>query len=308
MSKLSTTVDEQIAILRERGMKISNEKKAREHLLDIGYYRLGFYWFPFEETFPSKKNRTHKFKEGTQFDWAVKLYYFDFDLRNLLLRYISRVEVNFRTSVVYHVSTAYKNIPAWYVNNRAVKSKFIKSDEYCRQISRVNNNEAPLIEHMRTHTGDRNAPAWKLIEYLTFGTLLSLYDNLTNESLRTKIAGLYGYKSSRVFSNHMATIKRLRNLCAHSNVMFDTALPKAIATKCAINGIYQNKTSLMGAILVLHNMLRTISSNRACEMLDKLKTILEGIQDDSVLSVIRDNSGINFDAIKNISDNCKCQK
>ena len=270
MSKLSTTVDEQIAILRERGMEMSNEEKAREHLLDIGYYRLVFYWFPFEETFPSKKNRTHKFKEGSQFDWAVELYYFDFDLRNLLLRYISRVEVNFRTSVIYH---------------------------------RASINESPLIEHLSKHKGDRYAPAWKLIEYLTFGTLLSLYDNLTNESLKTKIAKLYGYKSSSVFSNHMATIKRLRNLCAHSNVMFDTALPKAISTRCAIKGINQNKTSLMGAILVLHNMLGAISSNRACEMLDKLGEILEGIKDESVLSVIRDNSGIYFDTIKTTSEN-----
>lgn len=303
MSKLSTTVDEQIAILRERGMEMSNEEKAREHLLDIGYYRLVFYWFPFEETFPSKKNRTHKFKEGSQFDWAVELYYFDFDLRNLLLRYISRVEVNFRTSVIYHVSNEYKNDPVWYVNHRVVKPKFVRSKEYAAQIYRASINESPLIEHLSKHKGDRYAPAWKLIEYLTFGTLLSLYDNLTNESLKTKIAKLYGYKSSSVFSNHMATIKRLRNLCAHSNVMFDTALPKAISTRCAIKGINQNKTSLMGAILVLHNMLGAISSNRACEMLDKLGEILEGIKDESVLSVIRDNSGIYFDTIKTTSEN-----
>ena len=44
-------------------------------------------------------NRTHQFSSGANFDWAIKLYYFDFDLRNILLRYISRIEVNFRTSV-----------------------------------------------------------------------------------------------------------------------------------------------------------------------------------------------------------------
>ena len=46
-----------------------------------------------------KNNRTHQFSSGANFDWAIKLYYFDFDLRNILLRYISRIEVNFRTSV-----------------------------------------------------------------------------------------------------------------------------------------------------------------------------------------------------------------
>ncbi|WP_420537230.1 hypothetical protein [Hoylesella shahii] len=59
--KLATTIDEQIKKLRERYMDISDEKKAKENLLDIGYYRLGFYWFPFEKSYPRKSNRTHKF-------------------------------------------------------------------------------------------------------------------------------------------------------------------------------------------------------------------------------------------------------
>jgi abortive infection bacteriophage resistance protein len=49
-------------------------------LLDIGYYRLGFYWHPFEI------NASHQFQEGTLFSNAVTLYYLDVDLRNLLLK------------------------------------------------------------------------------------------------------------------------------------------------------------------------------------------------------------------------------
>lgn len=39
--KKATTIDEQIAILRKRGMIISDKEKAKETLLDIGYFRLG---------------------------------------------------------------------------------------------------------------------------------------------------------------------------------------------------------------------------------------------------------------------------
>lgn len=81
--KRATTVEEQIKKLRLRGMIIENEKKAKETLLDIGYFRLGFYWFPFEKTYPRKTERNHMFKENTYLEDAVKLYYFDFDLRNL---------------------------------------------------------------------------------------------------------------------------------------------------------------------------------------------------------------------------------
>ena len=83
MGNIAKTVDEQISLLQSRGMIIDNIEKAKEVLLDVGYYRLGFYWFPFEKSFPQKHHRVHKFKEKTDFDDAVKLYYFDFNLRNI---------------------------------------------------------------------------------------------------------------------------------------------------------------------------------------------------------------------------------
>ena len=47
MAEVATTIDEQIKLLKDRGMNIEDEVKARENLMDIGYFRLGFYWFPF---------------------------------------------------------------------------------------------------------------------------------------------------------------------------------------------------------------------------------------------------------------------
>lgn len=114
-NKKATTVDEQIEKLKSRGMTITDENKAKEVLLDVGYYRLGYYWFPFEKTYPRKENRSHEFKNGTCFEYALKLYYFDFDLRNIFLRYISRIEINFRTRVIYLVSNKYKDNPYWYL-------------------------------------------------------------------------------------------------------------------------------------------------------------------------------------------------
>ena len=42
--------------------------------------------------YPEKHHRTHQFKDGTDFDSAVKLYYFDFNLRNILLKPLSRID------------------------------------------------------------------------------------------------------------------------------------------------------------------------------------------------------------------------
>lgn len=71
MTKPATTIDEQLGLLKTRGLAIQDEDKAREILLDIGYYRLGFYLFPFEKSYPQLRNRTHEYIDGATFEDAV---------------------------------------------------------------------------------------------------------------------------------------------------------------------------------------------------------------------------------------------
>ena len=91
--KYATTIEEQIQKLKDRGLGIEDEEKAKEVLLDIGYYRFGSYLFPYEITYPSKEERTHKLKASTHFEDALDLYYFDSDLRMLLLPICSGTRV-----------------------------------------------------------------------------------------------------------------------------------------------------------------------------------------------------------------------
>ena len=68
-NKRATTHEEQIAILRRHGVEISDEAKAREYLADIGYYRLGFYLYPFEKTYPRlDSGRSHNVILGTRIE------------------------------------------------------------------------------------------------------------------------------------------------------------------------------------------------------------------------------------------------
>ena len=110
-NKRATTYEEQITILRRHGVVISDEAKAREYLADIGYYRLGFYLYPFEKTYPRlDSGRSHNVILGTRIEDAVALYYFDLDLRNILHKYLSRIEVAIRTVFIYELSTKYSGL------------------------------------------------------------------------------------------------------------------------------------------------------------------------------------------------------
>ncbi|TDT40206.1 Abi-like protein [Halospina denitrificans] len=72
------TYDEQIEILRRRGMIIPNPDRACHYLQHMNYYRLTAYWLPFEADHAS-----HRFQPGTRFEDALNLYIFDRELRLL---------------------------------------------------------------------------------------------------------------------------------------------------------------------------------------------------------------------------------
>lgn len=73
-TKQATTYDEQIRILRNRNVVISDEAKAKEYLADIGYYRLGFYIYPFEKTYPLLDfRRNHIVCPGTKIEDFITL-------------------------------------------------------------------------------------------------------------------------------------------------------------------------------------------------------------------------------------------
>ena len=200
MEKLATDVEEQIALLESRGMTISDKEKAKECLLDIGYFRLGFYWFPFEKTYPRKANRTHEFKEGTSFDYAIRLYYFDYDLRNILLKYISRVEINFRTKLIYHASNRYKQEPFWYHDSKYVNKAFLEDDVMAKAMKDASKEDV-IIHDMKTHK--RNvSPAWKAMEFFSFGATISsgILSNKAFTSLRISCT-LFCDTCPRMYSN-----------------------------------------------------------------------------------------------------------
>lgn len=273
MGRTAITLDEQIALLRSRNMVISDVEKAKEILFDVGYFRMGFYWFPFEVTYPQKHHRTHKFIDGTDFNSAVKLYYFDFNLRNILLKALSRIEIAFRTKVAYLVSNEYRNSPTWFVDTTVVSNNQARSFE--SKVYRQLLEKTPLIAlHHRHHINDKFAPAWKTLEFMTLGEVVHLYKSLKDEDLKEKIANEFGIKKIPTFESYMNLIKDLRNTCAHGNVLYDFTPDYSIRKGPAMKkGIGENQ-NLNGALRVVIYMLGQVSTNRAKELLEEIDSLI----------------------------------
>ena len=89
------TTEQQIEILKERGLHIDDIKQAIDVLDTISYFRLAGYWKHFEID-----HFTHQFRAGSCFSDIVKLYSFDKELRALLFTAIQTIEVSVRTKIM----------------------------------------------------------------------------------------------------------------------------------------------------------------------------------------------------------------
>ena len=73
----------------------------------------------------------HNLKKTLNFRIFVCLYYLDVDLRNILSKCINRIEISFRTKVIYYVSNKYRDSPTWFIDGNVLNSNFIKDiDKY----------------------------------------------------------------------------------------------------------------------------------------------------------------------------------
>lgn len=269
--KTATTIDEQIAKLRKRGMAISDEKKAREILSDIGYYRLGFYWFPYEKGYPNKRKRDHRFISGAKFEDAVALYYFDNDLRNILAPYLHRIEVSFRTSIIYTVSNHYKKNPTWFADPKIVESGFLA--DLPRFYSDIRKNEA-IKHHHQKYINDIYAPAWKTLEYMTFGNMLYLFENIKDDSVKAAIQARFKVSNLEAFISQMRTIRTIRNVCAHGHNLFDLKFHTPIKVG-ELKGLSpMQRSTISGGLIVIASILKSISENRSKELVAKINELL----------------------------------
>lgn len=293
ITKQATTFQEQILMLESRGVIIKDKAKAEEILSDIGYYRLGFYLFPFERTYPELgKKRCHEVNCGTTIEDAVALYYYDFDLRNILNKYLSRIEVAIRTTMIYELSNKYKSNPTWFVDDSVVTDSFIAS--FDKEVYHSIAKKAVIKRHKKKNPTHKYAPAWKTLEFMMFGNLTTLYKNLLLVDDQRLISKHFGVNKVSVFSNYIESIREVRNTCAHGNVLYD--FNTYIPVKKGPAGVFEAPKSsrLVASLGVVRFFLSTISSNRLKDMDNELMSATNRLYSKcpSLQSLIESKTGI----------------
>lgn len=277
MGKIATAVTEQIQILKDRGMEFDCEdSKLKEHLLDIGYYRLGFYWRPFEI------DKEHNFAEGTKFTNVIQLYYLDVDLRNILNKYLTRLEVNFRTKLVYYVSNKYKESPTWFADESVVKKDFITNLSKVYD-SKFKTSNKTIKNHHKKYINHIHAPAWKTLEFFTFGTNLNLYRNLKDSEIQKRVSKSFKIENPVKFQNIIGAMLQLRNACAHGDVLYDFNVPRGMPNIADFKFSSSDRQSISACIKVLKFLIYSISENRQKDLENELNSLFEKCHNNEVI-------------------------
>jgi abortive infection bacteriophage resistance protein len=289
MADIVKSIEDQIKKLRKRGMNLDLEDdKVKEILLDIGYYRLGFYWHPFEV------DSNHNFAQGTKFSTVIDLYYLDVDLRYLLIKYINRLELNFRTNLIYWTSMHYNDNAIWYTDTRIMAVEYLKDIK-----SHYNNNfkkkNIQISKHHEKYPDHKYAPCWKTFEYYTFGSIVKVFEHIIDQDVRKKISLQYALKKPDTLQNFLNTLVFVRNSCAHSGVIFDLHIDKGIKSVQGMPFNNDYSHSLDSAIKALLYLMNNISSNRKNELEEKLVELFNKFSDNEVMrDIIERKLGYNY--------------
>ena len=209
--KPAVPIDEQIKVLKGRGMVVDDETSAKNFLQSISYYRLRAYWLPFEVSVQGGKD--HLFRKGTRFEDALNVYNFDRDLRLLVLDAIERIEVSLRSRWAYHLAIHHE--PHGYLCSKHYKdcSRHKKNiDTLKREFKRSRDTFAA---HYRSkYSSPGLPPSWMAVELMSLGSLSKFYGSLKQRRDRQAIARPYGLDEKVMvsFAHHMNYV---RNICAH---------------------------------------------------------------------------------------------
>lgn len=223
-TKPPLTYQEQIDLLKSRGLLIPDESRAIRLLSNISYYRLSAYMLPCKEI--KDDCYTDQFIEGKTWDDVYNLYLFDRKLRLLVFDVIERLEISIRTQIIYQLSHKYGS--HWQDNSSIFKIIHKKdrdgNDIYIDVYKEINkhikeqldNNKSEVfLKHYRT-TYDKppTPPSWMSVEIMYFNHLSKICSGLKQRKDITGISYFYCMPPD-IFCSWLHTINYVRNLCAH---------------------------------------------------------------------------------------------
>lgn len=222
------TTSEQIELLKQRGLIIPDEERAKKYLLSQNYYNLinGYARF-----FPREGDN---YTAQTSFDEITSLYVFEREFKQVLLLGILEAETHLRSIFAHRFAEKFKDEPYAYLNiNCYEQDKTLLVAKTISNLSRKflahnkdkSNKNSSIAHYLRKY---KHVPIWVLVNHIEFGELRHLLKH-SKKSLQNKICkDCLEFIGQNIPDNHsqfqpetlnsfLENINDIRNICAHNN-------------------------------------------------------------------------------------------
>lgn len=214
--KKPKTYDQQIAILKAKGIIIKDEIKAKFFLNHVNYYRFSGYFLPFQV------NGQGSLFPNIEFERLQAIYEFDAKLRNIIIGAVDEIEVHLRTQLSYFHAHKYGEegyMDAANYNKMHNHRLFLKHINSC-----IRDNSRTLVvkHHLNKYSG--HFPIWVIIEYFSIGMLSYFYADMHNNDKAVIAYNLYGV-NYQVMDSWLRCLTDLRNKCAHYSRLYYWIFP-----------------------------------------------------------------------------------
>lgn len=230
-NKTALDTPDLLALLKQRGLKVSDEQEALHTLSVVSYFRLAGYFRPMEID-----KQTNEFRRGATFEQAVELYNFDTILRDMVFSAIRQIEIAIRSRINHHFSR--KHTPFWFTQVDMATDGHLFAEHLCCVDRELHRSKEDFIkEHFDRYDKPSFPPAWKTLETVSFGTLSKLYQNFFDKADKKAVAEDFGLPQHEFLISWLESLTSLRNFCAHHSRIWNRRyalkpkMPKTLAGK-----------------------------------------------------------------------------
>ena len=298
MEKLFKSLDEQLEILKSKGLIIEDETQAKEILLRENYFFINGYRVLLMNSYSDRS-----FIIGATFRELYGIFLFDRQIRNILFKNLMIIENNLKSVISYQLSKKYGYKDKDYLNhknftNDKSKSRRVKDviEKMKRQI-RINGTHHMATMHYINNYG--YIPLWVLVKVLSFGIVCELYSILKPED-QISVADIFNVNTNYL-ENFLPILSNYRNLCAHEDIVYEHRTEKGILNtpyhqKLNIpvmdNEYIYGKNDIFSVLIILKYLLREDDFRMMMKELEYEIEKLDGIVNSIPIEKILDRMGI----------------
>jgi len=224
--KRALSVEEQITLLRDKGLIINDINQATHFLSAVGYYRLSRYFQLFLNY--SHSNKDSYFNKSLTFERIYGIYLFDSKLKMLVLEVIEKIEIALRASLTNVLAVKYG--ATWYTEEnlfnkawkRKNKSGFAQSEKLAQEIKKITNGskKEDFIKRYNEEYYPNTPPSWMILECLSFGSISAVFRYLLKKSDKKQVSKVFE-ESPTVLDSWFESVRYIRNLCAHHSRLWN---------------------------------------------------------------------------------------